>query len=330
MEHATVTETTRVFTGADAVVHGLESMYGIDATLNLHAVAAEPQMRLSRYAVGPLRVDRMEMPCRFSFTVHHFPDFAAMTVTAGRAAITSGTRHAEAATGGVWVPCDPDGSYQGWVDAMACETITLHPDLLRDVAGLPPDHPLHLHRLTPDGKKANALWTAASHHAYCALTAEPLYILEADTLARTLAAAALTAFPNTLTTPAPHTTGPGAVQPAALRRAVAFMDDHAHRPITLAQIAAAAGTTPRAVQYAMRRHYGMTPLTYLRRVRLARAHDELLAAEPHQGVLVQDVAARWGFTKPGNFSTAYRQVYGQTPSTTLDTESVPARQHVTP
>ncbi|RSS40126.1 AraC family transcriptional regulator [Streptomyces sp. WAC07061] len=172
---------------------------------------------------------------------------------------------------------------------------------------------MRLHRLTPDGDRASALWTAASHYAHRALTSGPLYALEADTLAQTLAVAALSAFPNTLTTPDPHTS---AVQPAALRRAVAFIDDNAHRPVTLAQIATAAGTTPRAVQYAMRRHYGMTPLAYLRRVRLARAHTELLAAEPHQGVLVQDVAARWGFAKPGHFSAAYRQVYGQTPSTT--------------
>ncbi|WP_386250798.1 hypothetical protein [Streptomyces zhihengii] len=39
---------------------------------------------------------------------------------------------------------------------------------------------------------------------------------------------------------------PGALQPSALRRAVALIDDNAGRPIPLADIAAAAGTTTRA------------------------------------------------------------------------------------
>ncbi|MEU6309403.1 helix-turn-helix domain-containing protein [Streptomyces sp. NPDC047014] len=51
----------------------------------------------------------------------------------------------------------------------------------------------------------------------------------------------------------------------------------------------------------------------LRRVRLARAHADLLAAEPHGGVRVQGVARRWGFAKPGSFSVVYRALYGRSP-----------------
>ncbi len=52
------------------------------------------------------------------------------------------------------------------------------------------------------------------------------------------------------------------------------------RDIGLSDIAAAVGVTPRSVQYTFRRHLGTTPLEYLRRVRLDRAHRDLQAADP--------------------------------------------------
>ena len=60
-----------------------------------------------------------------------------------------------------------------------------------------------------------------------------------------------------------------------------------------------------------------TPTAYLRRVRLARAHDDLLAAEPGDGTTVTAVAARWGYARPHRFAAAYRQVYGRAPGEVL-------------
>ncbi len=59
-----------------------------------------------------------------------------------------------------------------------------------------------------------------------------------------------------------------------------FIDEHAHQDISTADIAAAAHVTIRAVQLAFRRHLDTTPLEYLRRVRLDRAHQELMAGHP--------------------------------------------------
>lgn len=135
-------------------------------------------------------------------------------------------------------------------------------------------------------------------------------------LARLLAVTALETFPNT--TMGRHLdAGPGRVAPAATRRAAAYVEAHAHEPVQLAEMAAAAGTSPRALQYGFRRHLGATPMGYLRQVRLQRAHRELQAADPTSGVTVAAVAARWGFATPGRFTTAYRAAYGQPPSQTL-------------
>ncbi|EXG82728.1 hypothetical protein CryarDRAFT_3929 [Cryptosporangium arvum DSM 44712] len=71
--------------------------------------------------------------------------------------------------------------------------------------------------------------------------------------------------------------------------------------------------TPRTVPIAFRRHLGTTPMAYLRRVRLDRAHADLLAAVPGEGATVAGVAARWGYGQPGRFAGDYRAAYGRLP-----------------
>ncbi|GIJ43574.1 hypothetical protein Val02_04600 [Virgisporangium aliadipatigenens] len=129
------------------------------------------------------------------------------------------------------------------------------------------------------------------------------------------ATAALTVFPNTtMTVDAP---GPGRVAPAAVRRAVAHIEAHAGEPITVEDVAAAAGLGVRALQAAFRKHLDTTPVAYLARVRLERAHHELRAAGP--GVTVAEVAHRWGFGDLGRFAARYRAAFGRLPSHTLRT-----------
>jgi AraC-like DNA-binding protein len=130
-----------------------------------------------------------------------------------------------------------------------------------------------------------------------------------------IAANALTVFPNTTMT-ASHLSGPGRVVPAALRRAVAYLDDHAAQPVTLTDVAGAARVTPRALQAAFRQHYGTTPMGYLRRVRLDGAHRDLQAAGPERES-VTAIAYRWGFSSPSRFAAYYRDAYGVLPSRTV-------------
>ena len=103
---------------------------------------------------------------------------------------------------------------------------------------------------------------------------------------------------------------------ATLHRAIAFIDDNAHRDITNADIADAAHVTIRAVQHAFRRHLGTTPTAYLRRVRLEYAHRDLTAADPAEQT-VTGIAYRWGFPSPSRFAVYYRDVYGILPGHTL-------------
>ncbi|GAA1774435.1 helix-turn-helix domain-containing protein [Kocuria aegyptia] len=111
-----------------------------------------------------------------------------------------------------------------------------------------------------------------------------------------------------------------AAQARRYRIAVAFLDDNAQLPVTVEDAARAAETTTTALVRAFRTHHplGLTPGQYLRRVRLAGAHADLVAGDPTTGDTVGAIAARWGFTHPGRFAAAYRTAYGVPPRRTLD------------
>ncbi|WP_250001949.1 helix-turn-helix transcriptional regulator [Actinoplanes sp. M2I2] len=128
-------------------------------------------------------------------------------------------------------------------------------------------------------------------------------------LARTTTSTLIAVFPS------PMTGLPAGTATAVMRRATAFIEDHPERPLTVGDIAAAAGVGIRALQTAFRRDLRITPTTYLRRVRLDRVHQELLAGGP--GVTVRETARRWGFTNLGRFAAEYRAAYGRSPGQTL-------------
>lgn len=166
-----------------------------------------------------------------------------------------------------------------------------------------------------------AYWRRAVVHAHRELGGPESALrqpLLAAHMTQLLAASLLATFPNT-TMWRDQLRGAGAVAPAVIRRATAFIDANAARPVTVVDIARAAGVSARALQYAFVRHLEMTPSGYVRRVRLERAHRELQAADPTQGATVAAIAARWGFPKAGHFAALYRRAYGAPPSHTLRT-----------
>ncbi|WP_197284558.1 helix-turn-helix transcriptional regulator [Piscinibacter sakaiensis] len=99
-----------------------------------------------------------------------------------------------------------------------------------------------------------------------------------------------------------------------LRRAVEFMQAHAGTVLGLKDLAAAASTSPRSLQLAFQQAYGMTPMGYLRELRLQRVREDLL--DPLQTGSVGSVARRWGFVHLGNFAGRYARRFGERPGET--------------
>ncbi|GIF00826.1 hypothetical protein Ari01nite_82900 [Paractinoplanes rishiriensis] len=102
-------------------------------------------------------------------------------------------------------------------------------------------------------------------------------------------------------------------RPRAIRQAIDLLHSHPEQPITIAKLADVTGVSERALQAGFQRYAGITPITYLRQVRLDRVHEELRQADPAQ-TTVAAVAHRWGFTHLGRFAGYYRARHGESPS----------------
>ncbi|MFB9389135.1 AraC family transcriptional regulator [Streptomyces coeruleoprunus] len=113
------------------------------------------------------------------------------------------------------------------------------------------------------------------------------------------------------------------LRPAPVKRVMDAVRERPEHPFTVTELAALARVSPRRLQESFRAHVGMTPMEYVRDVRLARTRAELCAAEPGAGVTVSEVAWRWGFTHLGRFAARYRERFGETPSQTLNGRPAP-------
>jgi AraC-like DNA-binding protein len=102
----------------------------------------------------------------------------------------------------------------------------------------------------------------------------------------------------------------GAV-PAYVRRAEDFMRANASVPITMDNVAAAAGCSVRTLGSVFRQFRDTTPLAALHRIRLEHAHAE--PGHRGSGPSIAEVARRYGFTNPGRFAAAYRRCFGESP-----------------
>ncbi len=103
--------------------------------------------------------------------------------------------------------------------------------------------------------------------------------------------------------------------PASLVHALRYLSDRLDEPVKLDALAAAAGVRPRTLEAHFRAYLGTTPLGWVRRRRLARARQQLLAAADRESVT--GVALANGFTELGRFAGQYRNQFGELPSQTL-------------
>jgi AraC-like DNA-binding protein len=128
-----------------------------------------------------------------------------------------------------------------------------------------------------------------------------------------LIAGLLAAQPNSSTlSPVPS----AAVGSRCTRLALDLIEARPEHPWRVAELAACVGVSSRTLQEAFKRDRGSTPLEELRRVRMAHARDDLLAAgAPLHNVSA--IASRWGFFHLGRFAQGYRARYGELPSQTL-------------
>ena len=125
----------------------------------------------------------------------------------------------------------------------------------------------------------------------------------------------LAAQPNNFT--GRLTGDPRPPRPRTIARVIDFIEAEPGAAHTASGLAAVAGTSVRSLQAAFADHLGLTPMEYVRRVRLARCRQAFLTANPSDRQTVADIAFQNGFAHLPRFAAAYRKLYHESPSDTL-------------
>ncbi|MFF0341482.1 helix-turn-helix domain-containing protein [Kribbella sp. NPDC004875] len=276
--------------------------------------------RISRAAAESISIDRIEIGFEMSYDADPLGKVCLCEVYSGSIGdhATDGWEDAFG-PGDLVYFAPPDKPYKGTVCRSTYNITMFDESLLTRVAGVSRRDNAPVRLLSHRPRSREAARHLSRTIAYLgdhmlpnpAVRSSPLLIASVSHL---LAASVLEAFPNTATPD--HRADSRDARPATIKRALAFLESNLDKAVDVADIAAAAGVSVRAVQTAFQRHLGTSPLAYLRRLRLEQVRAELLAADPAEST-VAGVAARWGFHHHGRMSAAYHEVYGELPSTTL-------------
>lgn len=309
--------TDHALTDDDSAVSHWRSHYGPRS-----AVASLPPGAGLRHVVadaGALALCELDAPAGFGYRFDSLGPLVVASVRSGRFEFSTQGSHRRVQSGDVLLTAEPDAPRSGLSEGAVVQLALLDQDLVAQVASSGADAaaPVRFTGLDPVSPAAAAHWKAtrmftAGVLADPAAAANPLVL---GSVARLLAATTLATFPNTASGGPTRRDNRDAAADS-LRRAVAYIDDHPRDDLSVADVAAAARVSVRAVQLAFRRHLGTTPMGYLRAVRLRHVHDELLRADP-AATTVSAVALRWGFAHHGRFTTLYRRTYGVLPHETL-------------
>ena len=102
-----------------------------------------------------------------------------------------------------------------------------------------------------------------------------------------------------------------------VRRSLEYIEASPNKMLTVPEVCAVSGLSERSLQYGFQELLGMTPVKYLRLVRLNGSHQDLLAAQADSNQKVVDIALKWGFVELGRFAREYQMLYNELPSQTL-------------
>jgi transcriptional regulator GlxA family with amidase domain len=104
--------------------------------------------------------------------------------------------------------------------------------------------------------------------------------------------------------------------PQAIRTAIELIEADPALPWTVSTLAARGFVSVRSLQAGFQRYAGVSPMAYLRQVRLRHAHEDLLRSDPATET-VTSVASRWGFTNLSRFGALHKARYRESPSVIL-------------
>lgn len=109
--------------------------------------------------------------------------------------------------------------------------------------------------------------------------------------------------------------GGHAIHRSIVERARSFILSRPDSPLTVSDLSTHLKMSRRGLHHAFSNVLGINPVTFLRYVRLHGARKALLKGGPEASV--STIACTWGFWHMGMFSSYYKALFGESPSSTL-------------
>lgn len=292
----------------------LDTAYG--ASLGLHGRMGTIHHR--RREAGGVSFDRLRIDAPVRFDAEPLPALVVVDVLSGEIEYTRRSVTDRAHEGDTVLAAGWGMPFEGGGNGYDVRNTSVSLDVLSAaIADIDPDKTsddLAFSSFVPRSRAAAAQWRAVVDRLSVALDGDGDPVGQGDA-SRLLAHSLLHTFDNNVVGDDRGTARDArdATQ-SVVRLAQRIIADRAHDDLTMSDIAQECHVTPRALQYAFRRHLDCTPHAYLRQVRLDLVHQVLRdGSVPTVG----DAAARFGFFNPGRFAAEYRQVFGENPGQTL-------------
>ena len=292
----------------------LDSAYG--SALGLHGrMGTVHHRRRERDGVA---FDRLRIDAPVSFDAEPMPALVVVDVLGGEIEYTHQAATDQAREGDTVLASGWGMPFSGRGNGYDVRNTSVSLEVLdAAIADIDPDRSsadLVFTSFVPRSRAAAAQWRAVVDRLSLAPEVEQTPIGQADA-SRLLAHSLLRTFDNNVA---------GADRDAArdsrdathsvVRLAQRVIEERAGDDLTMSEIARECHVTPRALQYAFRRHLDCTPHAYVRQVRLDLVHQVLRDGSV---CTVGDAAASFGFYNPGRFAAEYRQVFDENPGQTL-------------
>lgn len=314
-----VKQNTLVITDEEQTANFLNDVYG---NTRIEGWAGGDPLRFARVDIGEVFIDEVDNPVLYRYMTDPLDAILIVCLTEGRLDRRTAGVHGSFSVGQPTVVADPDRPYEGRIFGSSLIAVTLAPEQLARAAGIPrhsePD-PLRFKSFTPVSEAAGVHWRLVVAHVKAVAHTTPDIFTEPlvrDSLIQLLHTATLTTFANSYL-PIPNRYDRLDATPAVVQRAIGFLESNAQLPITVGDVAMHCRVSIRTLQYAFRLQLAMSPMAYLRRIRLDGVHRDLISADPSTGATVTGIASPWGFYNQGKFAKYYRSAYGRLPSQTL-------------
>lgn len=101
-----------------------------------------------------------------------------------------------------------------------------------------------------------------------------------------------------------------------VKQADEYMRVHLEAPVTLMSLCKALHTSERPLNYGFHEVFGVSPMAYLKTLRLQAVRTQLQLVDP-MATEIAAIANRFGFQSLGHFSRDYKMMFGELPSETL-------------